>query len=129
VSITYIDHKQSLASLLGFFSGLKAQDLPDGEAWAVEHVSLSTHNARIWMHLALSSDDGSRPVARYKLCSLSHGKASADHSDGGGSNGSRVCLWKRELQRLVDQLGISIEVHHLRRCAPATPCRRAPSRR
>jgi len=34
-------------------------------------------------------------------------------ADGGGSNGSRVRLWKRELQRLVDELGISIEVRHL----------------
>jgi hypothetical protein len=33
-------------------------------------------------------------------------------ADGGGSNGSRVRLWKRELQRLADELGISIEVHH-----------------
>ena len=34
-------------------------------------------------------------------------------ADGGGSNGSRVRLWKRELQRLADELAISIEVHHL----------------
>lgn len=34
-------------------------------------------------------------------------------ADGGGSNGSRVRLWKRELQRLADELGIDINVHHL----------------
>ena len=34
-------------------------------------------------------------------------------ADGGGSNGSRVRLWKRELQKLADELGIAIEVHHL----------------
>jgi DNA-binding phage protein len=33
-------------------------------------------------------------------------------ADGGGSNGSRVRLWKLELQRLADELGIAIEVHH-----------------
>jgi hypothetical protein len=33
--------------------------------------------------------------------------------DGGGSNSSRGRLWKRELQRLADELGLSIEVHHL----------------
>jgi hypothetical protein len=33
--------------------------------------------------------------------------------DGGGSNGSRVRLWKRELQRLANELGIEIAVHHL----------------
>ena len=34
-------------------------------------------------------------------------------ADGGGSNGSRVRLWKRELQRLADELGIEVAVHHL----------------
>jgi len=34
-------------------------------------------------------------------------------ADGGGSNGSRVRLWKRELQCLATELGIAIEVHHL----------------
>ena len=34
-------------------------------------------------------------------------------ADGGGSNGSRVRLWKRELQRLADELAIDIAVHHL----------------
>ena len=34
-------------------------------------------------------------------------------ADGGGSNGSRVRLWKRELQRLANELGLGISVHHL----------------
>jgi Rhodopirellula transposase DDE domain len=34
-------------------------------------------------------------------------------ADGGGSKSSRVRLWKRELQRLADELGISFEVQHL----------------
>jgi hypothetical protein len=34
-------------------------------------------------------------------------------ADGGGSNGSRVRLWKRELQHLADELDIEIAVHHL----------------
>ena len=32
-------------------------------------------------------------------------------AEGGGPNGSRVRLWKLELQRLADELGVSIEVH------------------
>jgi len=43
-SIAYIDHRQSLPGLLSFFPGLKPEDLPDGEAWAVEQVAISTHN-------------------------------------------------------------------------------------
>jgi hypothetical protein len=34
-------------------------------------------------------------------------------ADGGGSNGSRLRLWKIELQRLATELGIDIAVHHL----------------
>jgi hypothetical protein len=34
-------------------------------------------------------------------------------ADGGGSNGSRVRLWKRQLQGLADEIGIDIVVHHL----------------
>jgi len=34
-------------------------------------------------------------------------------ADGGGSNGSRVRLWKIELQKLADELGVSITVCHL----------------
>src|SRR5258708_26484654 len=34
-------------------------------------------------------------------------------ADGGGSNGSRVRLWKRELQTLANALGLDIVVSHL----------------
>ncbi len=43
-SIDYIDHQASLPDLLGFFPGLTAADLPDGQGWAVEKVAISTHN-------------------------------------------------------------------------------------
>jgi len=34
-------------------------------------------------------------------------------ADGGGSNGVRLRLWKRELQRLADELQLTITVCHL----------------
>jgi len=34
-------------------------------------------------------------------------------ADGGSSNGSRVRLWKRELQKLANELGLDIVVSHL----------------
>lgn len=34
-------------------------------------------------------------------------------ADGGGSNGARVRLWKVEIQKLADELGIPISVSHL----------------
>jgi hypothetical protein len=33
-------------------------------------------------------------------------------ADGGGSNGHRVRLWKLELSRLAQEIGLDIEVHH-----------------
>ena len=33
-------------------------------------------------------------------------------ADGGGGNGSRVRLWKLELQRLADETGLAIAVNH-----------------
>ena len=38
-TIQYIDHQQGLPRMLQFFDGLKAEDLPDGQGWAVEQVS------------------------------------------------------------------------------------------
>ena len=42
--IQYSDHQQSLPRMLGFFESLRAEDLPDGQGWAMETVQLSTHN-------------------------------------------------------------------------------------
>ena len=43
-TVQYNDHQRSLPQMLGFFEGLKAEDLPDGQGWAMETVQLSTHN-------------------------------------------------------------------------------------
>jgi len=42
--IAYRAHKETAGEIAMFFPGLKAEDLPDGEGWAVETVQLSTHN-------------------------------------------------------------------------------------
>src|SRR5207247_3052357 len=39
-TIQYINHQQGLPRMLQFFEGLKAEDLPDGQGWAVEQVQL-----------------------------------------------------------------------------------------
>jgi hypothetical protein len=33
-------------------------------------------------------------------------------ADGGGSNGSRVRLWKVELQKFADETGLTLQIHH-----------------
>jgi kynurenine formamidase len=42
--IAYVGHEESLPVMLSLFPGLKKEDLPDGQGWAVENVNLSTHN-------------------------------------------------------------------------------------
>jgi kynurenine formamidase len=63
--IDYFDHKQGVAQMLPFFPGLSAADLPDGEAWAVEEVHLSTHAGTHmdapW-HYHSTTDNGARPA-------------------------------------------------------------------
>ena len=41
--IKYVDHKEGMSTLLGTFPGLTEADLPDGCAWAVEEIALTTH--------------------------------------------------------------------------------------
>lgn len=42
--ITYMDHNQTAERMLQFFPGVTPDQLPGGEAWAVESVQISTHN-------------------------------------------------------------------------------------
>jgi len=42
--ITYMGHHDTFSQIEPFFPGLKKEDLPDGEAWAVEKAELLTHN-------------------------------------------------------------------------------------
>jgi kynurenine formamidase len=42
--IQYFSHEQTYEQIEPFFPGLKREDLPEGEGWAVETVQLSTHN-------------------------------------------------------------------------------------
>jgi kynurenine formamidase len=64
--IEYSDHRQSLAGMLAMFPGLEAGQLPTGEAWAVELLTVSTHNGTHvdapW-HFASTMNKGERAWA------------------------------------------------------------------
>jgi kynurenine formamidase len=61
--ITYRKHADTVAQMALFFDGLGPSDLPDGEGWAVETVTLSTHNGTHmdapW-HFHSTTDHGKR---------------------------------------------------------------------
>jgi len=63
--IRYTTHKEGLAQMLPFFPGLTAEGLPDGEAWAVEDITLTTHSGTHmdapW-HYHSTTDDGATPA-------------------------------------------------------------------
>ena len=42
--IDYIDHKASAEQMASFFPGLKSEQLPGGEGWAIERLEIATHN-------------------------------------------------------------------------------------
>ncbi|GAB4060366.1 cyclase family protein [Uliginosibacterium sediminicola] len=62
--IDYIDHQTGARHLCAMFPGLRAEDLPDGEGWAVEdlriHTHCGTHMDAPW-HYA-STMDGGKPA-------------------------------------------------------------------
>ncbi|MEQ9643752.1 MAG: cyclase family protein [Alphaproteobacteria bacterium] len=64
--IDYVRHDDSVEQIAGFFPGLKKDDLPDGEAWAVEFVTLCTHNGTHLdapYHFATTMNQGERAIA------------------------------------------------------------------
>jgi len=72
-----------------------------------------------WVSVGTDHDTASFAVATLRRWWLSMGKAAYPDAkelmitaDGGGSNGSRVRLWKLELQRLANELAIPIRVSH-----------------
>src|SRR5579872_2826998 len=63
--ITYIGHRESAPQLASFFPGLAPEDLPDGEAWAIEKVELITHHGTHLdapYHFASTMNKGERAI-------------------------------------------------------------------
>ena len=42
--IIYMNHQETSEQIMSFFPGLKKEDLPGGEGWAVERLNIATHN-------------------------------------------------------------------------------------
>jgi transposase len=90
---------------LGRASPYGVYDIADNAGWVsvgVDHdtASFAVNSIRRWWQIMGRER---YPTAKSLLIT----------ADGGGSNGSRVRLWKRELQSLANELGIEITVCHL----------------
>jgi hypothetical protein len=73
-----------------------------------------------WVSVGVDHDTGAFAVNAIRSWWMQMGRARYPNAtrllitaDGGGSNGSRVRLWKAELQKLAKELGLEITVHHL----------------
>ena len=72
-----------------------------------------------WVSLGITADTAEFAVQSIRTWSERMGKARYPGmseltitADCGGSNGARVRLWKIELQKLADQTGLTLHVHH-----------------
>jgi len=90
---------------LGRASPYGVYDIAENAGWVsvgIDHdtASFAVNSIRCWWNVM-----GRQRYPEAKSLTIT--------ADGGGSNGSRVRLWKRELQTLANELGIEITVHHL----------------
>ena len=63
--INYHDHKETADEIIQFFPGLKKDDLPNEEGWAMETLNVSTHNGTHMdapYHYHSTMDKGKRAI-------------------------------------------------------------------
>lgn len=95
----FIDPKLGRAAPYGVY------DIADDKGWVSIGID---HDTAAFAVNAIRSWWANMGRARY-----AHAHTLTITADGGGSNGSRVRLWKIELQKLADELGLTIVVLHL----------------
>jgi len=68
--LTYLDHKQTVAEVCRYFPGLKPEDLPDGEGWAVERIGRAMSHVRMGMSAAEAGADAVFGVSWARVASV-----------------------------------------------------------
>ncbi len=95
----FVDPKRGRAAPYGVY------DIADDKGWVSVGID---HDTAAFAVNAIRSWWTNMGRLRYP-----HAHTLTITADGGGSNGSRVRLWKVELQKLADELGLTIAVLHL----------------
>lgn len=92
----------------------------DDQGYGIPYGVLDVGQNEGWVSVGTDHDTATFAVETIRRWWHSMGKKvypSAQHllitADGGGSNGSRVRLWKLELQNFADEIGFPISISHL----------------
>ena len=99
---------------------VKVHDFEDKELGKVAPYGVYDVSANEgWVSVGITSDTAEFAVASIRTWLERMGRKRYAHmreltitADCGGSNGSRVRLWKVELQKLADETGLTLRVHH-----------------
>jgi hypothetical protein len=99
---------------------VKVHDFEDKELGKVVPYGVYDVGANAgWVSVGVTSDTAQFAVASIRRWLDAMGRERYPKAreltitaDGGGSNGTRVRLWKVELQKLADETGLVLHVHH-----------------
>lgn len=100
---------------------VSVHDFPDpGKTKAIPYGVYDLGRNVGWVSVGIDHDTATFAVATIRQWWRTLGRKHYPHAksllitaDSGGSNGSRLRLWKWELQKLANQLGLAISVSHL----------------
>jgi len=99
---------------------VQVHDFVQEQGHAIPYGVLDLQNNEGWVSVGTDHDTSTFAVETIRRWWFNRGAQLHPHAqhlfitaDGGGSNGSRVKLWKLELQNLADELDFPISVSHL----------------
>ena len=116
----FADRRRQLPPVTSVDEALRWQNLIDASHHASPYGVYDVGDNVGWVNVGITADTSEFAVESLRRWSNFLGKARYPNAnellftaDCGGSNGNRVRLWKLELQKLVNEIGLSVTVCHL----------------